>query len=306
MTERVAFYSAQDESVNFVLPSGAECRYVHRPGADYAIIYLSSHNGCDQACRMCHLTQTGQTLMDAVSVTGYEAQALLVMEHFKQLPQEKKAGITHFHVNFMARGEPLLNWNLVKRWNLLTPMIRRAVGLPVQFNISTIYPKSFHHADLVNLIANAEPEDVPTIYYSAYSADPAFRRRWLPKALPIDQTLDRLALLQILYNLKVVIHHALIRNHNDHPDDAGDLGRLIDQKQVKARFNLVRYNPYSEVQGEEPSEKAINLYFQRMIPHMTEVGSRIVPRVGPDVKASCGTFMGAEQVALVKKVIDSP
>jgi hypothetical protein len=45
------------------------------------------------------------------------------------------------------------------------------------------------------------------------------------------------------------------------------------------------------VQGKEPPEDVFVAYFQAITPGMKVPGSRIVPRVGFDVKASCGMFV---------------
>ena len=67
-----------DESRNFVSPAGPrgmiEARYVRR-SSDYFIVYVSSQTACEKACRMCHLTQTGQVHADDLTVDEIAGQA---------------------------------------------------------------------------------------------------------------------------------------------------------------------------------------------------------------------------------------
>lgn len=72
---------------------------------DYFIIYVSSQSGCDQACRMCHLTATGQNKLDDSTLEDFIIQAKKVYSHYDE--QSVKAKVVHY--NFMARGEPLNN-----------------------------------------------------------------------------------------------------------------------------------------------------------------------------------------------------
>ena len=62
--------SSVDASVNWVREADigrVEARYVRRSD-DYFVVYLSSQTGCVQACRMCHLTASGQTQLRNVTL----------------------------------------------------------------------------------------------------------------------------------------------------------------------------------------------------------------------------------------------
>lgn len=280
--------SEQDLSVNFVRPGGQEARYVRRTD-DYFIVYLSSHNGCNKACRFCHLTQTGQTDFDVSSVAEMLDQACDVLDHYRtavasgdQKPAQK------IHFNWMARGEPLASPVIAEEWPAivarLTQMAEEVGIVDLRFNLSSIMPTD----TMAELVFKGVQ---PVIYYSLYSMNPAFRKRWLPKALPPEDALARLARWQQRTSGELVLHWAFIEGENDGQAQCADILDAVERHGLRTRFNLVRYNPFSAGQGREPPEPMLQARLAQMESRMLEKGSRMVPRVGFDVKASCGMFV---------------
>lgn len=237
-----------------MLDNGQECRYVERD--NYFIIYLSSHSGCNQACRFCHLTQTKQTNMVQATFDDYLLQVQTVLDHWTK----NKAVFVNpekIHVNFMARGEPLLNETVVNNWDDLSANISNLIvsatgNHNVHFKISTIFPED----SLLNLgnVEDFKTYYVPVFYYSLYSLDESFRKRWLPRAMPVEDALDILDGLYFSNGVTNTIHYALISNENDSKEDAEKICQELKIRNIPYKFNLVRYNPYSPVQGEEPTQ----------------------------------------------------
>lgn len=290
--------SNEDQSVNFILkgeyPGYFEARYVRRSD-DYFVAYLSSQSGCRQACRMCHLTATKQTNLINADMDVYLAQAKAVLEYYQQ--QNHPAKTVHF--GFMARGEPLANPNLLRN-DTSTSILRllgqraRYLGLFPRFTISTIMPKVIDGERLVDLF----PEIHPDIYYSIYSMNPEFRKKWLPQALPAEQSLKMLAEWQQMTQKIPRLHWCFIEGENDdHEEDVAAICRAVNAVGLRVNVNIVRYNPFNEQLGREPSEETIQTnawMIRHMLPSLTKV--KIVTRVGFDVKASCGMFVGQQGV----------
>src|SRR5690348_4587472 len=136
------YRSGQDASVNWDRPVDVgriEARYVRRC-PDYFVVYLSSQTGCDQGCRMCHLTATGQTSLRDVTYEEFLQQAETVLDHYRR----KAPPARSVHFNFMARGEPLANAVLLEHADeLLGELAHRAVALDVRprYLVSSIFPK---------------------------------------------------------------------------------------------------------------------------------------------------------------------
>ena len=282
--------SAQDRSVNFVrdAPDGGrlEARFVARSD-DYAIAYLSSHSGCRLACRFCHLTQTGQTMFSPATQWDLMSQLLRVLEHM----DEERIRPPRLNINFMARGEPLANPHITDGFGVFaaraTEETRRR-GMAVRFNLSTVFPAD-QDVDLARSFG-----DWPVIpYWSLWSVDAKVRKRWLPKAEAPERSLARLLRFQAETGREVVLHWGLFAGQNDREEDLDAILRLLDGSGLRARLNLVRYNSFSDRTGEEAGADRLQRFLDVLGPAVGVPGSRVVPRVGRDVFASCGMFVPA-------------
>lgn len=282
--------SAQDKSVNFIKENKQESRFVQRTN-DYFIVYLSSHNGCNKACRFCHLTQSKQTDFIETTIPEFLEQARFPIEHYKSLVASGQEPSEKLHFNFMARGEPLASQQLLNNASELISGLKNetnGLNLRVNFNISTIGPQEIEKLEFTDIF-RGHMDDV-VIYYSLYSVKEDFRKRWLPKALPVDSMLKKLKSWQDAGG-EVVLHWAMIGGENDTPEDVQAIIDKLQDFGIKAKFNLVRYNPFSENQGVESSEEVLQERFNFLANYLKHPHSRIVPRVGFDVKASCGMFI---------------
>jgi 23S rRNA (adenine2503-C2)-methyltransferase len=159
----------------------------------------------------------------------------------------------------------------------------RLRDLRVKFNVSTIMPVTFKKS-----LCDTFPIITPTIYYSIYSVDPEFRKKWLPAAQPVEQALANLKQYQQTSKKIIKFHSAFIRGENDSPSDIRQMMQTIDSYQLHAEFNIVRYNPFSAEQGEESPR--VNEIAEEIGQYMS---CKIIPRVGMDCKASCGQFIQA-------------
>lgn len=278
----IVLESNLDESVNFIheVDGGVlESRFVHRPGADFFICYLSSQTGCKQACRFCHLTATGQTNDRDATSDELLMQAIAVLDHAAKVGAPRKVSFS-----FMARGEPFANQCIQYNWEQIVHKLGTAAKLrnmEYNFKVSTIMPKD----------AWLNPrwfcQDNLTLYYSLYSFNPAFRRKWLPRAGDPVEALKKLRDWRPAGEGKdVVIHHTFIEGENDSLLDTWKSVGIVHYFLPETRFNLVRYNPPNDKSRESPKIEKLFEIWKEAFPN-----SQIIDRVGFDVKASCGMFI---------------
>lgn len=298
MSDATVIRAVEDESVNFVrlAPGGAfEARYVRRT-PEYFIAYLSSQAGCDRACRFCHLTATGQTSTACASIDDYLDQLRDVFAHHDaQTVRPIRANL-----NFMARGEPLLNEILRDRdlWSRFREaaldLAREHAVHDVRFNVSTIMPTLPDDAPWPRLDRVLSDPGI-TLYYSLYSMRPSFRRRWLPKTVDPRAALRTLAAWQDATGNDVALHWAFIEGENDDEGTVDEIIAAVRESGLRPKFNAVRYNPFDERRGREPEEHVVEARFRQLADAFGDPSSRIVPRVGFSAKASCGMFVERPQ-----------
>ena len=275
--------SSLDSSINLVedhLVGFIETRYVRRTSR-YFIGYLSSQTGCNRGCRMCHLTASNQTQFINCTMDDFVGQMEMILSHY-----DGEESAEYMHINWMARGEPLNNPVITDgSTDLLITLgnMARSRNLPTKFNISTIMPRSIR-GDLVQMF----PFVTPTIYYSIYSVSEDFRRRWLPGAMEVSRALEILSDYQSHSKKIVKFHCAFIKDENDQEKDIHLMMSTIARYGIRGEFNIVRYNPFSPQQGVESDRiDSIAGMIGQYMP------CKVIPRVGLDVSASCGTFVGS-------------
>lgn len=289
--------SDADASVNHTLAHADggiwETRWVQR-SKDYGIVYVSSHTGCAFSCRFCHLTATKQTMMTPADENIYLAQLRQSLGTYRQRREEGLPAIDKLHINFMARGEPLDNPTVLHKGSELFAEMEHTVHtvqphLDTHFLLSSILPNT-----LTIPLADVLTHPQAHLYYSLYSLNPQFRKRWVPKALPATVGLDLCQEYQKATGKRVVLHWAFIEGQNDSEQDIDEMLEAVAQRQLRAKFNLVRYNPHDQRHGVETEEAKLQHLFAKIQRRLGDPESRIVPRVGFDVKASCGMFVVGE------------
>jgi len=295
MTPLRVLRSQEDASVNFIeeqLTGFLEARYVRRCDA-YFVCYLSSHSGCNRGCTFCHLTATKQTSFVPSTINDYVAQALQVFKHYRAEVKAGKPPARYMHFSFMARGEALANPHLLDRGGELLARLGQLAkdeGLPAKFCVSTIMPRTLHKS-LVDVFGFMSP----TIYYSLYSVDEAWRAKWMPGAMPVEEALSLLADYQRFSKKIIKIHQPFIMGENDQREHIDAMCDAIDRHKLVCEFNLVRYNPATREQGVEPGDARLEWCLDRLRTRF-KGGVKAVDRVGKDVAASCGMFVATEQV----------
>lgn len=287
--------STVDASVNFTRAEdvgSTEARYVRR-AKDYLIAYLSSQTGCNMGCRMCHLTATGQTDYQHVTHDGFMDQASTVLNYYREgLLNVTTRSARSVKFSFMARGEALANPTVFthagRLFNALAAEATKHFLVP-RFSVSTIMPKMLgNHYALEEIFTSHHPD----IYYSIYSTNKDFRRKWLPKALPVDAALDKLVAWQKHTNKIVKLHHAYIAGENDSLFDVNAICDAVEKRKLLVNVNIVRYNPLNPAKhGREPDVEIIERNadtYRRRLPYARV---KVIERVGQDVQASCGMFI---------------
>lgn len=299
----ITLHSKIDATVNTYI-NGFETRFVERD--DALIIYLSSFKGCDQACRMCHLTQQKQTDTTPASLEDFIKQAEFsiknAVDHYKTSgkPYPEKV-----HFNFMARGEPLLNPQIREDFDSLAEALILALvnnadipGVEVRFKISTImtgiYTRDAHGTIVEGWTKLPFKNHLPDIYYSLYSVDDNWRKRWLPKAETPHEALRLLASYASAGG-RVVFHSPFIHAENDDLRDIAEMVKAISFFALNKEFNIVRFNTFDADKYEESPEE--HLLSIKTFLESKGFTVQMVTRVGADVMGSCGVFISDDRIS---------
>lgn len=297
-SEEFQLESHLDASVNFVTPINApmealEARFVRRSD-DYIIAYISPQTACSQACRFCHLTASGQVKGRDASLDEILFQAEQVLTYFGvelKAKRQRPARVVHF--NFMARGEALASEVILNQGQ---GVMEGLFKLAKEYKLTPSVKISTIGTDRVDDLLSIFPYEQPDFYYSLYSMESAFRKYWLPNAPDPLEFLQKLKNWQDVTHKIPTLHQAIIAGENSSLATVSGIIEAVDSVGLATNVNIVRYNPPSvSKHGVEASELQLAMHVNTYQSAWPNCRAKILTKVGFDVAASCGMFVGGRQ-----------
>lgn len=286
-----SYFSNIDLSENHVFSSRSggffETRVVVRDETK-GVVYVSSQDGCSMGCRMCHLTQSHQKFFRNASLEEIYSQIDYGLMRLKK----KFLLFNRVHLNFMARGEPLDNKRISTHiGNIEDYFQSRLIDMDFEGNsrilISSIFP-SKHDIKELDYFKNSK---ISIFYYSLYSFDKNFRRRWLPNAREPSEVFSFLREFYFATGRRSRIHHCFIENQNDSLAHVSEIVDRLNDLDFPIDINIVRYNAHISSNTSETSLERIYELVEFMTKNYRNGALKIINRIGFDVKASCGMFL---------------
>jgi 23S rRNA (adenine2503-C2)-methyltransferase len=259
----------------FGLEDGNTVESVLIPERNHYTLCVSSQVGCALGCRFCVTGRGG--LVRNLSRSEIINQ---VWEIRKQL--EDPAQLTN--LVFMGMGEPLANYQaLVSAIEALTNS-----GWGMKFAARRITVST---AGLVPRIPDLGRDTRVNLAVSLNAVDDDTRSRLMPinRTYPLADLLKACRQFPLPSGRKITFEYILIKGLNDSVDHARRLAKLLAP--LKAKINLIPFNPSDNSEFERPSETSIQAFQAVLLgKHYTSV---VRYSKGQEIMAACGQLRGA-------------
>lgn len=254
------------------LADGASVETVLIADKDRYTQCLSCQIGCAMGCTFCSTGLMGLTR----SMTGGEiaAQVLAGRDYLRThgLGQDVK------NLVYMGMGEPLLNWEQVKR---SLDILTHAEGL--EFSRRRVTLSTCGIKDRLEVFGT-EGLALPAI--SLHAPTQEIRAELMPKAARwhLDDLMAALRDITLRPRERVTIEYILIRGVNDSLQHARQLARLLSH--LKCKINLIAFNPGPGIAYEAPDPEDVQAFEDLLRQKNFTVILR--KSKGQDIAAACG------------------
>jgi 23S rRNA (adenine2503-C2)-methyltransferase len=245
-------------------------------GYKRATICISSQVGCAVNCQFCLTAKLGiRRNLTAGEIAGQVAAVL--NRHGVRLGSARGVETpARINLVFMGMGEPFLNYDAFMR----SVHLLRAMGIPesrMTVSTSGILPAVLRFAN--------EPVR-PKLALSLNASNDQVRER----IMPITRKWNIAALLRAVRAIPlgkreyVTFEYVLLGGVNDQPEHAREVLELLAG--MKAKVNLIVWNPGPGIAFEQPTEQAANAFHKLLVEGGIPTFTRR-PR-GRDIYAACG------------------
>ena len=240
------------------------------PERGHYTLCISSQVGCAQQCRFCHTGRLG--LRRNLSAAEIVNQVRTVKGHLASDP------IQLTNVVFMGMGEPLANFkNTLRALQILLDPL----GLQMSYRHVTLST-----AGLIPELKSLGEQSPVGLAVSLNAADDATRSSLMPvnRRYPLRDLIAACRSYPLAARQRITFEYILLEGINDSLQSAKKLADLL--KGVKAKINLIPFNPYAGTEFRPPTEKRLLAFQEALINrHYTVMIRR---SKGSDISAACG------------------
>lgn len=234
-------------------------------------ICVSTQVGCKVGCSFC-LTAKGGFTRDLTA--GEIVAQVVTLKRDNDHKHNRKINIV-----YMGMGEPLDNLNNLAK---AIEIFKEEEGLAISAKRQTVSTSG-----LSNKIDKLGEMDLGVhIAISLHAVDDELRTELIPmnKAHNINSIIEAVKRFPIDTRKRVMFEYLVIKNKNDDLGSAKKLVKLLSG--IKAKVNLIYFNPYPGTPYERPSREDMVKFQEYLINH--GLLSTIRDSKGIDISAACG------------------
>lgn len=257
----------------FQLHDGHSIESVWIPDPPRYTLCISSQAGCALGCRFCLTGTMGlKRNLSAAEIVDQVCQVLA--------PSGGHANVTN--LVFMGMGEPLANYDAVLR---AIRILNDPNGLAFSHRRITLST-----AGIVPKLIQLGQESPVNLAVSLHAAEDALRSELMPinRTYPLDALIQACRTYPLPPRKRITFEMVLLRDVNDGPKHAKQLVRLLQG--VRAKVNLLPFNPYEGAHYERPSDERV-LEYQDVL-QRAQLTAMIRQSRGADISAACGQLAG--------------
>lgn len=238
-------------------------------------VCVTTQVGCNIGCSFCAsgLLRKVRNLEAAVIV-----EQLMQVQFFLD---EAGNGERVSHVVVMGIGEPFDNFdNMIRFVKVINHPKGLAIGARhITVSTSGIVPKIYEFADL-DLQVN--------LAISLHAPNNELRSSIMKinRAYPIEKIMEAMDYYLKKTNRRVTIEYILLKDVNDHVEEARQLAELLKDKRKLVYVNLIPYNPVFETPYQRSTKEAMLAFYDTL--KKNGINCVIRKEHGTDIDAACG------------------
>jgi len=241
-------------------------------------VCISSQVGCKVGCAFC-LTAKGGFMRDLT--TGEIVEQVRQIKKHNSIDANRRVNLV-----FMGMGEPLDNLDAVSK---AVKIFADPDGMAIAAHRQTISTSGLS-AKIKKL---GEMDLGVNLAISLHAVDDALREQLMPinKAYNIKSIIDAVKAFPVNSRKRVMFEYLVIKDVNDDISAAKKLLSLLDG--IKAKVNLIYFNPYGGTEFRRPEEKDM-VEFQEYLVRRGLLCT-IRESKGLDISAACGQLREQEK-----------